>query len=86
MGATPQDLIDDGINVGDINFAITVSVKSWRSIFLITNCVNDAVHISNVHLTVIVHVVISDSIDIYKILPTLCVLILGYTALRNDKP
>ena len=51
-----QDDVDDGVDVGDVDFAITVHVGSSSVIISIQNHVDDGIHICNIDFTVAIHV------------------------------
>ncbi len=51
-----QDDVDDRVDVGDVDFAVTVHVGSSRASISAQNHVDDGIHIGNVDLKVKIHV------------------------------
>ena len=55
LGAS-QDDVDDGVDVGDVDFAITIHVSQKGATISAQNNVDDGIHISNIDFTVAIHV------------------------------
>ena len=51
-----QDGVDQGVDVGDVDFAITVHVGNRSTTILDHNHADDGIHISNIDFTVAIHV------------------------------
>ena len=51
-----QDDVDDGVDVGDVDFAIAIHVGSSIVIISTQNHIDDGIHVCNVHFTVAIHV------------------------------
>ena len=58
MVPSAQDQVDEGVDVGDVDFAIGVDVGS-RDDVAVEDHVDDGVHIGNCHFAVKVHVTIN---------------------------
>ena len=54
--SSPHDDIDNGIDVGDVDLAITINVGNHDVAVPIKDDVNQGIHVSDIHLAIKVHV------------------------------
>ena len=55
-GPIAQDAVDDSVDVGDIDLAITIDISSRRAIITILDDINDRIDIRDIYLAIDIHV------------------------------